>query len=786
MRASGGSSSRSARPRAVALLLVLASLAWGLIASPSRAAFPGENGHFALVSNITGTFDIYGFRPFPLFHVMTYTNDAFVDSEMQYSADGKRIVFSSTRGNGTTFDIFTMNTDGTGLTRVTTDALHDTQPTFAPDGRVAFVRTFSGTNTDIFVKNADGTGAETNLTNTPTFVEGQPAWAPDNSKIAFSTNRVGNQFDIWTMNPNGSAPAVRLNAASSAESYPDYAPDSARIAFQSNFGGNNNIFTMPATVGAAFQMTNNGASDAIPFYSPDGTKIGFTSNRAGNNNLYTMNVAGPAESGLTQMTTNAANEVGFDWQPVFPADLAASKSDTPDPAPVGSNVTYTLRLEHQSGGDATGVYLVDTLPANVTFVSASPGCVHNAGTVLCTTNYIRAGEFRPFDVTVQTTQTGSIDNRVEVIAGQSDPDPSDDVWNEQTTVRPLQADLSVTKTATPESVVEGQELAYSVTAANAGPEDAPNVVVTDTLPETVSFVSASPGCTESDGTVTCTAANLAPGGEAAFEIVVDTTADGTITNQVAVSSDREDPNPVDNTFSLDTVVTALIADLSIAKTDAPDPVGVGDDLTYTLQVNNAGPDEATDVVIDDTLPGSVTFVSASTGCTLIAGSVTCSIASLPSGDGATFEIVVRPTAEGVITNTVTVASAVGDSNLENNTASTQTTVAKIATRLEARPLLLDALPTIKVRVGSVEARLTRADTGAPIAGGLVVFTAGETELCRATTLADGVARCTVQLPKWLVSALGLGYDATFAGDSRFLGSSDHAPLVRISGVIEVL
>jgi uncharacterized repeat protein (TIGR01451 family) len=770
------------------VLLVLAAVAWGLVASPTRAAFPGENGHFALVSNIAGPdFDIYGFRPAP-FHVMTYTTDStFADSEMQYSADGKRIVFSSNRDAATT-DIYTMNTDGTGLTRITTDAAPDVQPTFSPDGtKIAFTRQFAGppANWDIFVKNADGTGAETNLTNTPTTFDGYPSWAPNNSKIAFATNRVGNQFDIWTMNPNGTSPAVVLSLASQ-EIYPDYSPDATRIAAQTNFGGNNNIFTMTTAGTGVVALTSNGASDAIPFYSPDGTKVGFTSNRAGNNNLYTVNAAGPAEAGLQQWTSNAANEVGFDWQPVFPADLATSKSDTPDPAPVGSNVTYTLRLEHQGGGDATGVYLVDTLPANVTFVSASPGCSHSAGTVLCATNYIRAGEFRTFDVTVKTTQTGAINNRVEVLAGQSDPDTSDNVWNEQTTVRPLQADLSVTKAATPESVAEGQELTYTVTAANAGPEDAPNLVVTDTLPSTVNFVSASPGCTEADGTVTCTAANLAPGAEAVYEIVVDTTADGTITNVVAVSSDREDPDPVNNTFSLDTAVTALIADLSIQKTDAPDPVGVGDDLTYTLQVNNAGPDTATDVVVDDTLPGSVTFVSASTGCTHMAGTVTCSTASLPSADGATFEIVVRPTAEGVITNTASVTSAVGDSNLENNTVSTETTVAKIATRLEARPLFLDILPTVKGRVGTVEATLTRADTGAPISGGLIVFTAGETELCRATTLGDGVARCTVQVPKWLVAALSLGYDATFAGDSRFLGSSDHAPLVRVSGVIEVL
>jgi uncharacterized repeat protein (TIGR01451 family) len=649
------------------LFLVLAAIAWGLVVSPSRAAFPGQNGHFALISDIAGPdFDIYGFRPAPLFHVLTYTSDTFADTEMQYSADGKRVAFASARGNGSTLDVYTVNTDGSGLMQITTNAVNDTQPTFSPDGsKIAFVRQLSGSNWDIFVKNADGTGAETNLTNTPTFIEAQPAWAPNNSKIAFATNRVNNQFDIWTMNPDGTAPAVVLSVAST-EAFPDYAPDSSRIAFQSNFGGNNNIFTMTTAGGSVVQLTNNAASDAIPFYSPDGTRIGFTSNRAGNNNLYTVSAAGPAESGLTQHTTSFANEVGYDWQPVFPADLAVFKSDTPDPVAVGSNVTYTLRLEHQGGGDASGVYLVDTLPTGVTFVSA-PGCVHSAGVVTCVTNYIRPSQTATYTVTVKTTQTGPISNRVEIRAGQSDPDPSDNVWTEETTVR------------------------------------------------------------------------------------------------------------------------ALEADLSIFKSGSPDPVNVGEDLTYTLQVANAGPDAASGVVVTDTLPAQVTFVSASAGCVHANGTVKCSQASIPQGDGVTYQIVVRPTSHGTLVNVARVTAGSGDPDPQNNTATLLTTARRIPTALEARPLVLDVLPTVVVRVGSAEARLTRADTGAPLAGELVIFTAGATELCRARTDAAGVARCTVQLaPSMVVAIANLGYNARFDGTNQFAPTSDDAPLVRVSGVIEIV
>lgn len=116
------------------------------------------------------------------------------------------------------------------------------------------------------------------------------------------------------------------------------------------------------------------------------------------------------------------------------------------------------------------------------------------------------------------------------------------------------------------------------------------------------------------------------------------------------------------------------ADLSLSMSDSPDPAATGNDLTYTLTVTNHGPSAATDIVITNLLPPGVTFVSQSSSCTNINGSLVCPTEILPKDGVVSFNIVVSPDMVGVITNTATVRANENDPNLFNNTASEATTV----------------------------------------------------------------------------------------------------------------
>ena len=75
------------------------------------------------------------------------------------------------------------------------------------------------------------------------------------------------------------------------------------------------------------------------------------------------------------------------------------------------------------------------------------------------------------------------------------------------------------------------------------------------------------------------------------------------------------------------VVAAPAIDLSITKTDRPDPVFVGARLTYTLTVRNAGPDTATNVRVADALPAATTFVSVTAARERAPAGASCAAAS---------------------------------------------------------------------------------------------------------------------------------------------------------------
>jgi uncharacterized repeat protein (TIGR01451 family) len=128
---------------------------------------------------------------------------------------------------------------------------------------------------------------------------------------------------------------------------------------------------------------------------------------------------------------------------------------------------------------------------------------------------------------------------------------------------------------------------------------------------------------------------------------------------------------------IDEVVAPTPADLSLTKTDSPDPVKVGELLTYTITVTNGGPGPATGVTVEDELPSSADFQSASASqgtCTHSGGTVTCTLGSMANAGTATVTIEVLPRSTGIITNTATVAGAEPDLDTANNTDSEPTEV----------------------------------------------------------------------------------------------------------------
>ncbi|HET9579460.1 MAG TPA: hypothetical protein VFP44_16635 [Usitatibacter sp.] len=121
------------------------------------------------------------------------------------------------------------------------------------------------------------------------------------------------------------------------------------------------------------------------------------------------------------------------------------------------------------------------------------------------------------------------------------------------------ADVGVTQAASPNPGTAGQNLTFTITASNAGPAAATNVVVTDTLPAGVAFVSASAGCSNASGKVTCSVGSLAAGASAQLTIVVQPSSGGTITNDVSISAAETDPAAANNATSVSVTINGAPA-----------------------------------------------------------------------------------------------------------------------------------------------------------------------------------------------------------------------------------
>ncbi len=371
----------------------------------------------------------------------------------------------------------------------------------------------------------------------------------------------------------------------------------------------------------------------------------------------------------------------YEFVPLSGADVSITKSDDPDPVGVGEDLTYTIVVTN-NGPDATNgdVIVTDTLPAGVDFISVDTtqgSCTFTPpDSIECNLGILDPGQVVTITVVVRPTDDVAgeiIRNCAQAVVGGDDPNDPNPENNEScadTTVRGV-ADLSVTKSDDPDPVFAGNDLTYTITVTNNGPNDATNVTLTDTLPTGVTFVSASPGCLFSPpNMVTCSLGTIAAGDSRDVTIVVRPNTPGVITDTVTVTAAEDDPDPDNNQDSEETEVLG-VADLSITKTDQTDPVVVGQDLSYTLVVTNNGPSLATNVVLTDTLPDGVIFISAvpSQGtCSYNAGIVTCALGDLAAGAQATVTITIQPTVDniGTIVNLSAVQSDALDLTPTNN------------------------------------------------------------------------------------------------------------------------
>ena len=475
--------------------------------------------------------------------------------------------------------------------------------------------------------------------------------------------------------------------------------------------------------------TNNGPSDAsgvsVADYLPDGVTfvsatggavpvsglitfdIGALADNATESFEVTLQTSGTTVSPMSDMVTitgdqydpNTTNNTMTLPVPITPVSNLSLALDGPtDPVNTGTKVRYTIAASNTGPSPDPDAVVVDTLPANVTFVSATGGVVPINGVLTFDVGDLASNATSDVAIVVEPTAaaagtvSGTITDNASI---QGQYNVNANTSTSVTTTVDAVTGLVLQLAAAPTQGYVGQAVKYTITVNDDGPSNATGVVVTDTLPSdigskltaTTSVQGVTPAIAHS--TVTASFGYLAYGATVTMTIsVVPTQAavtDSPLVDSANITDDQIDPDdnsanvatPVDSAVNLD--ITQFTADAS--------SIEFGDDLTYTAIVTNNGPSTASGVTLTAPLSTNAAFLSGSfapsSGSSAPAGSVSQSGTNLVAliGDLAmgasetvTFEISPGAGAIGQLVQSITATSNEYDTNPTNNTAQTTTTV----------------------------------------------------------------------------------------------------------------
>ena len=385
--------------------------------------------------------------------------------------------------------------------------------------------------------------------------------------------------------------------------------------------------TVTWTIGDLFAGESGSALLVVQVDSPlpDGTTITDANYSIASNET-------PAVSGATVTTTVTSAPL-----------LSIVLSGAPDPVAAGGTLTYTIDYANGGNADATGVVITDTVPLDTSLVSATAGGTLSGNSVSWAIGNLAAGAAGSVQMVVQVDNplpNGTIITNDSAGIGSNETSPITGAAVSTTvTFVPV---LSLTLNGAPDPVTAGGTLTYTLDYSNSGNGTATGVVLSDEVPAATTFVSATAGGAVSGTTVSWTIGSLAAGTSGTIQLVVQ--VDSPLPNGSTITNDTARLDSVETVaVSGDPISTTVTSSpvLSIAKSDAPDPVAAGDPLTYTLSFTNTGNAGATGVVVTDTLPPGTSFVSATAGGTLAGGTVTWTIGDLFAGESGSALLVVQ-------------------------------------------------------------------------------------------------------------------------------------------------
>ena len=364
-------------------------------------------------------------------------------------------------------------------------------------------------------------------------------------------------------------------------------------------------------------------------------------------------------------------------------NIASASSPTPDPAPTnsvsppvttsvtpvtdvqvlnvsptnviaGTTYTNTISVTNAGPSSATNVVVVDTRPDGSLVTNTIP--------------FLPAGSGTNFIVTSVAPGSGPLTNSATGTSTTFDPSLGNNTNIVAVTTVTASADVGLGKSALP-TVFATSNLSYTISVTNFGPSSASLVVVTDTLPLGVTFVSATGGGISNNGVVNWSLGTLTNNQVSNLTLIVTAPASGSLTNVASVSTPTSDPNPTNNTTPPVTTSVTPVVNIAVGKT-GPVAIGYGVNFNYTVSVTNFGPSTATGISVTDSLPVGLVFVSAvPTAATNASNQVIwTNLANLVSGATSNLTLTVNCLTHGSVTNIASGGTPLFDPNPTNNTS----------------------------------------------------------------------------------------------------------------------
>ena len=283
---------------------------------------------------------------------------------------------------------------------------------------------------------------------------------------------------------------------------------------------------------------------------------------------------------------------------VIATDLEVNKVVSSSNNNYQNNIVYVITVTNNGPDDATGVVVNDILPDGLIFVSATGTGSYDANTGIWTIGNLANKGTVTLTITAKINLTGNVTNNVNVTGNEDETDLTNNN-DSVTTVIPPAADLVVDK----EIVSSGNysdEIIYTITVTNRGPDDATGVTVTDKLPGSLIFISSdNPNYNPANGVWTI--GNLAVGDSVTLTITAKINGTGIIENDAVVSGNEYDHNLTNNDDSVTSDIPP-VTDLVLDKTITTDEIIAGDYINYVITITNVGVDAALDVILHDSIP----------------------------------------------------------------------------------------------------------------------------------------------------------------------------------------